>query len=459
MPDSVAPEEVLAILVENFPNGIRLDSLNEIKIRRLLDKKIPADFDVFNLIASNALEYNGKFYIFLERDRQQLSQLIHNTFRAGFSPIFYAKFFDEHRDFLTTMNIFSAEILKKLLRTLNENFFCDEDFFAAHENRSVKDAVENVLLNGDASPEDIIKNLRYIPPANIRDALADRNKFLPTRDGRYTSIKRLNFDLTEIATARSALASKINRNGYTLLDLANLTNNIELNPSIAEQNLRTAIFSKFWSNDFSKHGNILSFRSKPLSAAALLNDFCENQKSIPADELFDYAARLFPNDFVSTALRIARKSLVRVSKNLFVRKKAVHFHSEDIDDALDSFVRDKIISLRSVTSFATFPPVENFVWNAYLLESFLRNFSWRYKFIAPSENNSCLGAIYPQWMHFKNYLEIQAKVLVQEKIPLSPKPAERFLRNFGFRARLSKNATEQILRLAQKFSNRSTGFQ
>ena len=143
--------------------------------------------------------------------------------------------------------------------------------------------------------------------------------------------------------------------------------------------------------------------------------------------------------------------MIRVNRNLFVKDSLINFNVAEIDKALSSFVNGKIISLRSVTSFTGFPPVEGYLWNWFLLENFLRKYSQKYVYNTTATNNSSIGAIYPASMKFENYLDVQVAAVIQEKIPSEKSAIENFLIEQGFRSKRIDKITERILQKSQEF--------
>ena len=151
----------------------------------------------------------------------------------------------------------------------------------------------------------------------------------------------------------------------------------------------------------------------------------------------------------------SQKNLTPLDKNFFVLDGLIRFDVAGVDEALSSFVCGKIIPLRAVTSFTGFPSVTGYSWNLFMLESFLRKYSRRFSYASPSNvaNNSNIGAIHPKSLKFEDYLELQAAVVVQEKIPLEKFSVEDFLIGQGFRKMRIDKVTQEIILTAQEIIN------
>lgn len=303
------------------------------------------------------------------------------------------------------------------------------------------------------SLDDLQERLPYVPSEKISVVLSNTKKYLPASNDNYFPVSKIQFDSDEIQTAKRQIISIIDRNGYATPEDYHLSSNLALNPEFNEKDLRNVIYEKFFAADFIKRGKRFfkkgdTVKARDSTGANRLREFIAEQMELPADKLFSVAETFRVAQYV--ALTAAHEKMIRVEKNLFVKDSLINFDVTSIDEALTSFVQGKIISLRSVTSFTGFPCVEGYLWNLFLLESFLRKYSRRYVYDAPAVNSANVGAIYPRSMKFEDYLDVQAAVVVQENIPLEKSVVEDFLIGKGFRAKRIDKVTMQIISRAQE---------
>ena len=144
------------------------------------------------------------------------------------------------------------------------------------------------------------------------------------------------------------------------------------------------------------------------------------------------------------------KNITRVSADLFVKNDSVSFDIAAVDYALEKFVQGKIIPLRAVKDFTKFPPVENYSWNLFLLESFLKKYSEKFIFDTTYISSSNIGAIYPKSMKFTDYLDVQVAAVIQEKILLEPEAVGNFLVGEGYRGQRSAKIIQRVIQQAKK---------
>ena len=346
------------------------------------------------------------------------------------------------------LHIFSLEVLKKILRDNDDGYFYSEDFLSLNKTVRLEREVAGVFRKAKfLSVEDVREKMPYVPKGKILAVLSDTKKYLPTTAGKYIPISEINFDMDEIQAAEQQIFSAIDANGCAAPEDYSLSSNIALNPALAEKTLRSVIYDKFFSNEFVKRGKKLFkkgvVKKRGTGTASRLKEFIADHDELSVEELFNFAKRM--NREQNTALCAAHETMTRADKDWFVKDSLIDFDIAGVDEALAPFVQNKIISLRSVTSFTGFPPVAGYSWNLFLLESFLRKYSRKYVYVSATVNNNNIGAIYPASMKLEDYLEVQARVVVQERLSLEKHIVENFLINRGFRVKRLVKVTEDII--------------
>ena len=258
------------------------------------------------------------------------------------------------------------------------------------------------------------------------------------------------------------MLSQIATESYVDFDACDLSSNIALNHEIAPKYLLNLIYERFFSDSFSRRGKKL-FKKNDFCSGAWkdslenrLRNFLIQHDETDIETLINYCEEVgdCSEDSMTTALTCALRFAVRVSEKIFVRDSLIEFNVIETDEALTPFVQGKIIPLRAVTSFSGFPSLGGYSWNLFILESFLRRYSRRYRFATSSVNSSNVGAVYPKSMRFKNYLEVQVAAVRQEKLFLEKVSVKKFLTEQGYKLRNVDSVSEQIIASAQEFLKR-----
>lgn len=454
--------KIIEIIKENFPNGIRDDFIDINKVRRLYLES-HANEDNLRDIISYIIRRDGiadgeRFYFISDADIQQINRLVDGILEKH-SVVFYTSIYERYADFFKYMHIFSIDVLKKILQSTNGARYHTKDFCSARKTRLDHEISKAFMLMGhNLSVEDLQQLFPYVPTEKIVEQLDDTQKYFPTVDDKFMLAYKIKFDLDEIHDAKRQISLSIDAKGYADFEDFTLESNFALNPEIDEKILRNLIFQKFFAADFSQRSKQLFKKSaanarKPRGLSDVhLRKFIDDQEELSADKLFDFAKELGAVNWM--ALNVAFETMVRVSKNLFVKDALIDFDVEGVDEALAPFIKNKIIPLRAVNSFTGFPAVGAYSWNLFLLESFLRKFSRRYSYDSPAANSSNAGAIYPQSMQFKDYIDVQAAAVVQENIPIESSAIENFLIGQGYRAARNVNSINKIIARSKDFLSR-----
>ena len=456
-----ARKKIVGVVNENFPNGVRDDFIDTNKVLRIYRMRYAEKIsrrDIADFIRVNGLEDGGRFYFVSKEDARAVDWLFEEILATN-PVVYYSVAHEKHADFFQHRNIFSPEVLRKILRDNGCHFYFDE-FCSIDRFARLDRAVANFFMAAAAplSLEDLQQKFPYVPPENFF-AVLDTKKYLRTKAGNFIHVSKIRFDKAEIFSAKQKIFSLVEESGSAAPDDYDLSSNFALNVDVAENDLLGVIHEKFFSADFVRRGKrffkkgTTTFGGRAKILTGRLKSFLIGFRELSFEKL-SAVAQDFGIDKYDTALNVAHESMIHVAENLFVAETAIKFDICGVDEALTSFVRGKIISLRSVTSFTGFPSVKGYSWNLFLLESFLRKFSKRYACLVPTANNLNIGAIYPKSMKFKDYVEVQAAVVVQERVPLEKSPVGEFLVKRGFRARRVDKVTERVILRAHEMIDR-----
>ncbi|MBQ9486957.1 MAG: hypothetical protein IJU91_04020 [Selenomonadaceae bacterium] len=455
-------QKIIEIITANFPNGIRNDFIDINKIFRIYAAENSAENIVRDLISDviqeKGVEDGGKFFFISETDIEKIQSLAQKILET--TPIaYYAAVYEKHADFFTALNIFSPDVLKKFLQTVGDGNFYFDEFFAVSLMTRLDYEIAKIFMKAPSalSIDDLQKTLSYVPAEKISAILTDTKKYLPALNGKFIPISKIKFDTDEINAAINQISACIKKKGHAEIDDYDLYSNFALNSEVDENILRDFIHAKFFDKLFTKRRKKLFAKSdanaNAKGAMALLRDFISPKQEMTVTELFAYSEKLNITGYV-IALRSAYEQMSRVDKNLFVKDALIHFDVAGIDAALTPFVQGKIIPLRAVTSFTGFPPVDGYTWNLFLLESFLRKYSQKYVYASSDFNNASAGAIYPKSMKFKDYLDLQAHAVLQDKIKLEKDIVAEFLVSQGYRVNRIDKVTERIIARAYEVSEK-----
>ena len=456
-------QRFINIVEENFSNGIRDDFIDTGKILRIFSVYYPEEIiyrdSLIELIHTNGIETSGRFY-FISEDRIESIQYFLDEILKKSPIAYYVSIYRKHFDFFARMNIFSSEVLKKTLQIYDTRHFHFNESCSNYKAARLESEVVKIFnkLGNPLTVEDLQKKLPYVPTEKISAVLSDTKNFFMTSKRNYIFIAKIKFDEQEIEEVKNKIFLIVDAEGCAAIEDCDFSSNFVRNIELAERDLRNIIYEKYLSYDFIRRGNKLfkknsSFQRKDsMSLTGKLRKILGNQNEVSLKKLYSIAQSFGISQ--SVALSAAYETMIRVDENFFVKDTLINFNVSGIDKALSSYVQGKIIPLRAVTSFTSFPQIENYSWNLFLLESYLRKYSQQYIFNSPGAGNANIGSIYPKFKKFADYLEVQTAAVMQEKIPQTKIDVGNFLVEQGYRTKRLDRVTEKIIKRAQEISNR-----
>ena len=313
-------EKVIDIIRENFPNGIRNDYIDTNKILKLYlsnytNEIISREF-VTSVIHINGIELSGRFYFLSENDAKNLIRRFGEILERQ-SIVYYSVFYKKYSDIFSSMNIFSSDVLKKVLRSSDSRHYYFDDFCSTNKVFSLESEVSKFFKSTDTSLslEDLQKKFPFIPPEKILPILSDTNEYLRTPSGNYISVAKIQYDEEEIFAAKKKIFFHISKKGYADSDDYDLSSNFALNPEVAPKNLLGMIHEKFFTDSFTKNGKkFFGRKSAQLNVQQVPEENKLMQLLTQCDEI-DLATLITAGDTV-TVLSNALKIMIRVSEKI-----------------------------------------------------------------------------------------------------------------------------------------------
>jgi hypothetical protein len=437
--------QLLDFILEKYPNGFTNDELGMRQLRHRyaekFGKKLPEE--QFGRLLSDGIRLENKF--FWVPTTEPLAALIDNAMDNGRRIFYYTAFQQKHSKELENINIFSPELMKSVIEENFPYLTCRKDYFFDKHKISINTAnpsekeVWNYLvcyeLRRCFTSDNIVQSYTrftektYIPLEEIKKILGSKDDFIWQTEEHYTHLSFVDFgdEETNAENIRSIVQEQIAEHGFANAISPEFLNAIkeitENNPKLSQVAIREAVYQKFLRDDFVISGNnITSESTGRLSGVDILRNFIRGKDEVRFADLSELCDKHLGPARIYYALRIGNDLMVRVNAEKFVAFEKVNFDTSKIDEVLVTFSPEDYIPLKAVKHFHSFPPVENYPWNLYLLESFVRRFSCIFRYDAPSTpNNQSVGVIVRKSSHWTNYKQITNDVITKAGIAKTDK--------------------------------------
>jgi len=176
-----------------------------------------------------------------------------------------------------------------------------------------------------------------------------------------------------------------------------------------------------------------------------MKEHCRTLDKCSLDDLLNFERELTGEVHRWIPMEAGNSVMVRIDKETYLADRYVRFDADKIDEAIELVVKGDHLPLKEFTTFGAFPYCGQ-TWNLFLLESYCRRFSRKFRFDTPSVNSRNAGAVIRKSCGM-DYTEIMTDAVANADVPLKEAAVGRFLFDSGYTGR-STNAkvTEIIVR-------------
>jgi hypothetical protein len=400
--------------------------------------------DITSVLKALGVKHGDKVWAVSASSKKILAELFDRLLSEDNRLFYYDEFYDAHAGFLQGMHVFSSELLKTILSENSPSLWCCKSYCQTDRNTTLESEILRCYETAVSLSYDQLKGrLPYVPLASIRRVLSQNSDFIWVNTCVYTHVRKIEFDISEVHEVCSKIEEAVSAHGFASLASVDVWASVELNPELSETAIRNGLFQVYLSDRYEKRGNIVTMKGTVLNSVAVFEDFCRSHDRLTLDELLNYEKEI-NGDVHSQSLFVAYNNMVRADRDTFVADSEIQFDVDATDNALALFVHGDVIPLRAVTSFTSFPYIDGYPWNWFLLESYCRRFSKQFRFQCLSVSSRNVGAIYKKSAGFADYAEILAAAVAVEPIKLNQKEVNDFLFDIGYVAHRTSFVTKVV---------------
>lgn len=387
-------------------------------------------------------EFDGKVYLIPNDKKQSIIQDVKRLESQGVNIIYYESLYDLNSDEYFGAKIVSAEMLKDILKSFMPKFRYKSSYFALTSERQTElELIRNDILrvwgnNVLRTLDELSMELPLIPIEKIRFGLTQQSAFVRNSSETYARVDMFEADEEEVNNLVSYIDEQCEGHGRVLLDEIPFDNLKIVNSEFSESAFFSC-FCKLIEDRFDRNARILTRKGASKNIYTAVIEFCRKQERCTYDYLVHIAQRVTGTIKHPEIIRAANAVMVRIDKNDFVADRLIMFDVDNIDMALDHIVTDDFIGIREITTFSTFPFC-GYAWNLFLLESYCRRFSKKYRYDTRRDNSSNSGAVIVKSCTL-SYHEIMAHAVARSGRDLSKEEIFEYLTETGYMERKRYN--------------------
>jgi len=452
-------ETIIEVMSAHFPNGFRIDSPIEfLRFRRFAAEDFGneitiTDEELMKSIFSCGTFFDGKVYVIGNEIESRIQNEVDLAISGSAGIIFYNSFYARHEEWLFAGSVISEEMLKNILVMLYPKYTYKVNYFSPKagngteiskiQSEIIRVWGSDVILNY----EQLSERLPYIPLDKIKYVLAQNGDFIWNTTEVYTHVGKVDVTDEECAAIADYVAVACRTDGYASLSDVPLGEIEERNYELTLTAIHNAVFGITLAEKYDRRGKIITRKGDILDALTIMKEHCRTLDKCSLQDLLDFEQELTGESHRWIPMEAGYSVMVRTDVDSYVAERYVHFDAAEIDGALDLFVTGEYLSLKSLTTFAAFPHCGQ-TWNLFLLESYCRRFSDRFRFEVLAVNSKNAGAIVRKSCRL-SYVQIMADVVAESDIPLEKAAIEEFLCSNGYIGRRSYAKTAELIEQAK----------
>lgn len=418
----------------------------------------PLDDDILiDSIRDMGFEFDGKIYLISDENMKAIVDEINDYDNQGINIIYYESLYDLKSYEYFDAKIVSADMLKDLLKYLMPRYRYKGNYFALTLERQtelelIRDDIIRVWGGNTLQTfDELALKLPLIPIEKIKFTLAQQSTFVWNSAETYMQAEWFDADEDEIERLADYIDEQCEEHRGVSLDEIPFDHLIEMNPEISEAALYTC-FCKLVEDRFERNARILTRKGASKNTYTAVIEFCRKQDKCTYEHLEYIAKQVAGTIRRPDIVEAANAVMVRVDKDDFIADRLIKFDTDRIDAALDYVVTDDFIGMREITTFSTFP-FTGYGWNLYLLESYCRRFSKKYKYETRRANSSNSGAIVAKSCAL-NYHDIMTHAVARSDRKLQQDEVFDFLTEAGYMERKKYSDIDSLINEAAQLRER-----
>lgn len=458
-------EQLIEIIDEYFPYGLKTESpIALMRFRRFYGEKYNGEIEeddesLYREIKRNCFEVNGKLYHISAAGKKYVDRLIWQIAEKN-NLVYYERLFESRNEDFLQYSIVSPEILKSVVDGILPKGNTKKNYFVIKsangritERICLTDEVCKVWGEKKVRNYDYLaEHLPYVPEEKIKYVLSQSDSFIWNSTEEYTRSDLFVMDEGDAEAIVTRAKKLCEINGSALFEELPLDNIINENYELSETAIYNYIFDNVLSVDFTRNGKVIRITSSADDAVTLFQKYCKEKRHYSTDELFHKWEEITGDNRRACPLEYGANVLVRINENEYVSDNSVHFDIKKIDEVLDGISSRKYMGIKEVTSFFSFPDC-GYSWNLFLVESFCRRFSKKYKFLTQIANSKNVGAIVEKDMP-DEYDEILTEAVAESEIELIPEKIFDFLIMNGYLYRHAYKSMDKLIYRANEMRER-----
>lgn len=460
------------ILMQEFEEGYCIgDYMHRMRFRSAYEEKYSGELDktadeIENILKKIGQVRDERIFYSDGTESTVLSDMyedIREKFDNGATAVYYECLYDNYSERLATeMSIYSADTLRSAIQgdtKFPKEYRAMKSYITKYGIEADIDSEVRKVLQSCHVPvtlEEIQTKLRHIPLDKIKSALRQIPAVANIDDGTYFYAPNFYISSEEKIALIRAMHSTIAVNGSLVTkDLRDIFRTACPSSAMDSEQYKDHSIRKILKvllrDEFEFSSSVITEKGVQLDYGQLFRNYVADRERVTLNELLELKKKLgSPVIYWDSVF----KEMIRISKTEMIRKETVRFDIDATDRVLEEMYPDEYTPLKDITLFLSLPPA-SVRWNGFLLESFLREYSEKFRLVQLSiAQDDYYGVMLRQDSALKDYFDVATDMLARDHSWSDEKSALQLLKDMNFqRKAVNSNISAMIKMARQKRSN------
>ena len=456
------------ILAEEFEDGYCIgDYMHRMRFQSAYEEKYGEELDKDSEELETLLKRIGQ----VRDDRIFYAATSHNDllsaiyddikqiFDNGATAVYYEYLYEKYESkLLSEMSVYNSDSLKTVMQN-DSNFPMGYRTMKSYVTKygiepDSNEEIRKVLRNSHVpiTFEEIQAEVRHIPMYRIKQALVQIPDAVRVDEGTYFYAPNFYISAEEKIALIRAMRYAIFSKGYIVAkDLREIFRNACPSSAMDSEHFKDysirEILKVLLREEFEFSSSAITEKGSQLDYGQMFQNYAAEHERLTLNELQNFKKE---HGLTVIYWEDVFKEMIRISATELVKKDSVQFNVSAIDDVLEQMYPEEYTALKAIDLFLSFPPV-NVRWNGFVLESYLREYSEKFRLIQLSiAQDDYFGVMLKRSSDLQNYNDVAADMLARNDSWSDEKSALQLLKDMKFQQRAKNSNISAIIKAAKQ---------
>ncbi len=448
---------LMDLLKSNYPYGFNYNSPIELlRLKRNYESEygVECPYDderLIDIIKEFGFEFDGKIYVLSQEVMRKILDEIKPSIESGLIIFYYSLLYEKNENWLFEERIVSADMIKTVLEKMFPSFQFRPNFFLAQSKRiPEQDALVSDITQawGDEklrTVTELCDKLPYIPVDKIKHALSVNSEYIWNSFETYTRKDLIIVSDEQIDEIRTQALELCDQNGSVLFEDLSIDEFLQNNYELSESAVLECI-SAYLNDITTRNGRVFTRKGDSVDTTEAIKNYCRSHDTCTKEELERIMQETAGFIRYPVIIEAANAVMVRVDDKTYVSDNMVQFDIDSIDAALADIIKGNAVGMKEITTFGAFPYC-GYQWNWFLLESYCRRFSAKFKYDCVTPNSKNAGAIIKRDF-IGSYHDVLIEAVARSDIKLDENDVLEYLVQSGLMVRRQYSDIDDLINKA-----------